>query len=206
MSEDLDWSEVEEAPKKKRGIPGWVWWGCGSGCLLALAILIIAGIFIGGFIKKTMDPEYAKERIQRLIPFDEWPEGDRPVGGGAMGQETYVIRTNRVDGYRFQVMRVPGMSELDDLFDPDSLANRGVLGFGRIDDPEAGTIELQGRDTRCMWYRAYEQGPALRVDLTGDGTHPVVVDAIVRSSEEREKIDPDVIRSFLEPFDVWRGK
>ena len=58
MSEDLEWSEVEEAPKKKRGIPAWVWWGCGGGCLLATAAMIIVGILIAGS-ETTGRPERA---------------------------------------------------------------------------------------------------------------------------------------------------
>ena len=71
MSE-VEWSaEGEEAPRKKKRVPAWVWWGCGGGCLLATLVAIIASIAIGKFVKDSLDPETVWARVHEALPHDQ---------------------------------------------------------------------------------------------------------------------------------------
>ena len=208
-----EWGDEGGAPpKKKGGIPKWVWIGCGGGCLLALIAIAALGIFAFSVGKKFTDPEYAWEQLETLLPYDERPAGYTPLGGGFFKTENYVIKADGSQLFAI-LMRLPGSSEFDDVFDPDSMSNRGVMGFGEITDAEHGTIELQGRETRCMRFNAWVpesakeegyEGASIRVDLKGEGANYVLIQFTLSGDGERVE-DEDVI-AFLEPFDVWRDR
>ena len=90
---ELEWGGEEPAPKKKRGclLPTWLW-ACGGGCLL-LTLLIGAGLFWGvGQVKNLVDPEVQWPRLQKVLPFDERPEGMQMITGMQMfGMENYTL-------------------------------------------------------------------------------------------------------------------
>jgi hypothetical protein len=169
-----------------------------------------------------MDPEKAWEHTQELLPHDQRPEGWDARGLVLRGFGTIILTPPRqrtpdgkdvpADGILI-VTRFRTREELDAAFDPGSLQNRGLLGFGEIRDPEPGTIEIQGRTVRCLRFKAWlpdyardepGDGSSLRVDVTGQGPRPVVVQ-IVRQGEE-EKVPDELAQELLKPFDVWRGR
>jgi hypothetical protein len=71
--------------KGKKRISPWVWVGCGCGVLL-----LVGALAIGGFIFATVrqvrdakelaqDPKALAERIQKIVPYRELPEGYSPA-------------------------------------------------------------------------------------------------------------------------------
>ena len=53
------------------------------------------------------------------------------------------------------IIRVPNTGTLDNMFDPESRENKGVFGIGQISNAEEGTIEIQGREARCLRFEAW---------------------------------------------------
>ena len=213
MSE-VEWSEEsEEAPQKKRRIPKWVWIGCGGGCLVALILIVVLAIIGGMWVKNMADPEYAWPKVEQILPHDERPEGYTPRGGGLFGREAYIVIVEGLDGV-FMVQRFGTNEELDQQFDPDSPANKGLFGLGEISNTEVGTMEIQGRETRFMRFNAWVpesakedgqvSGASIRVDVTGNGSIPCQIQITIEGQED--KIPVETVCGLLEPFDVWRGK
>ena len=214
MSE-VEWSaEGEEAPRKKKRVPAWVWWGCGGGCLLATLVAIIASIAIGKFVKDSLDPETVWARVHEALPHDQRPEGWNATGMkiplAGMGQ--YILDPPRTDAAMI-LFTFRGQKEFEDMFDPASPANKGLFGLGEIQTPETGTIEIQGRTVRCLRFQAWlpesarEEGVAgasIRVDLTGNGDQHVMVQ--VTAEGDQERIPDELVQELLAPFDVWRGR
>ncbi len=206
MSE-VEWSEEsEEAPRKKRGIPKWVWLGCGGGCLVALILAVVLVVLGFKAWDKMRDPEYTWENVVKILPYDERPEGYQPVVGmGIFGQSTFVFEVGEL-GTVMNVQSVANHEGLDMQFDPDSMVNK--IG---ITDTEVGTIELQGRETRVMRLQRWapdsdegEGGGSIRVDVTGDGSVYAFVEII--SNRGDGSVSDELVQDILEPFDVWRGK
>jgi hypothetical protein len=207
MSE-VEWSaEGEEAPVKKKRVPSWLWWGCGGGCLLAVIAMIAISLLGVRFFKDATDPEKVWPAVQALLPFDERPEGWTAGGKTVFGVGQYHLRPPGGEPYMI-LHRMPGPAERDALLDPESPQNKGIGGFGKIQDPEKGTVEIQGRGAPCLRFRPWVPGDendvsTIRVDLTGEGDQPVLVEIVVEGSEP---VSDETVQELLEPFDVWRGK
>ncbi|MEW6073683.1 MAG: hypothetical protein AB1726_13955 [Planctomycetota bacterium] len=212
---DVEWTEeAEEAPRKKRRIPKWVWIGCGGGCLLAVGLAVAAAVAGTLFFQKGKDPEYVWPRVDRVLPFDERPAGYRAYGQSIAGTETWFL-LDEAAGRMIFVQVFPNRAALDDLFDPESRSNRGLFGVGGISDAEPGEVEIQGRSTRCLRFFPWvpgsakedsdePQGATIRVDLSGDEERYVSVQITLPTREER--VSDELVRELLQPFDVWHTR
>jgi len=202
---DTEWPE--EAPaEKKSGVPKWVWFGCGGGCLLALLLAAVASFFFMTFIRDAQDPEKVWPLVAEALPFDERPEGWTVSGGGMLGTNQIVMFP---EGGKEMAMlyTFPSSEGLDELFDPESMANNMVM--LSIENAEFGEIEIQGRKARTLRFEAPAPGtdetrPSLRIDLTGDGS--VYACLQVSNPPDRGPVSDEDVQRMLEPFDVWRGK
>ncbi len=200
---DIEWPE--EAPQKKRGIPKWVLFGCGGGCLLALIVGAIIGFFAFRFVKDMQDPAKVWPLVEEALPFDEQPVDWGVIGGGAWGAYQ-IIMIPPGGGPAATLHSYSEGMQLDELFDPDSFANN--MPMMSLEDTESGTIEIQGRTVRCMRFVGPEpvnldKLPSIRVDLTGDGTRNVCFQISVRGEEP---VPDEALQGMLEPFNVWKGK
>ena len=219
----VEWDDTGEAPpKKKRRVPLWVWIGCGGGCLLTAVVALVIGIFATKVVKDFKDPDKAWEKVDRLLPYDERPEGYRMVGGyDFFGTGQYIIDPPR-PSVQLMVMRYPSARELETMFDPQSIQNRGVFGVNKISHAEeVGTITLQGREARSFRFDSWVPGgddendqpeqqdgeprgiPTIRIDVTGRGTTPVLVQIM---AHREERVSDELVTELLAPFDVWRGR
>jgi len=210
---EVQWSEEgEEAPRKKKRVPTWVWWGCGGGCLLLTLIATVSAILIGKFVKDTIDPEVAWNELREVLPYDQRPEGWDARGNRILGFGQYFL-VPASGGAILIVQRFRSSQELEAMFDPSSRQNKGVFGLGEIQNAELGTIDLQDRSVRCLHFQAWvpqaakKDGPvgaSLRIDLTGSGSIPVLVQITMQA--ESERVPDELARDLLAPFDVWRGR
>ena len=202
---DTEWPE--EAPaEKKSGVPKWVWFGCGGGCIVALLLAAVASFFFMTFIKDAQDPEKVWPLVAEALPFDERPEGWTVSGGGLMGTNQIVMIPEGGEGMAM-LYTFPNSEGLNELFDPESMANNMVM--LSIENAEAGEIEVQGRKARTLRFEAPAPGtdkaiPSLRIDLTGDGNVYVCLQVFKQGGTE--PVADEDVRRMLEPFDVWRGK
>lgn len=209
---ETEWEEEgDKAPRKKRGIPKWVWLGCGGGCLLAMIAAVIVIILSVQAWKRMNDPEYVWPQVEKILPFEERPAGYDPKGMGFFGTGTYFVEIAGSDCI-LMVQRHPTQEAFEQQFDSDSMANTGFMGLGKISNAELGTIEIQGREARCMRFHAYTGesddertgGASIRIDLTGNGS---VLGAVqVMAPRSVEPITDAKVQDLLAPFDVWRDK
>jgi hypothetical protein len=207
---ETDWQDPEEAPKKRR-IPKWVWWGCGGSCLLVTIIGVVVLAVGARFLKEFLDPEKAWAGVREVLPYDERPAGWEARGGTIAGVGQYYLKPPKPAPELVLILRFREPADIDSLFDPESPHNRGVLKIGQIRDPRPGTIELQGREVRCLHFRNWmpddddkEESdlPSLRIDVTGTGGVP----AVVQINGETDEVTNERAQELLAPFDVWRGK
>jgi len=211
---EIPWGADEEAPARRRGLPRWVLYGCGIGCLVGLIALGGLGWLTYRIAKEASDPEIVWSKIDALLPYDERPAGWQAhgVSFSMFGYGQFMLEP-RDEPFALLVLRLPNARELSKMLDPDTRANQGVFGIGEIQDAEPGTLTVQGRETRCLRFRAWApkslkekgfQGASVRVDLSGDGAEPVLVQIIGEGDVGR--VEGADVERLLAPFHVWEGR
>jgi hypothetical protein len=203
---DVEWGEEQETPRKKKGIPGWVWWGCGGGCLVVTLIavaVVVAGTF---FFRGAIDPEKQWPRLAEVLAYDQRPEHLSLEFGMGIGADQFHL-VDHAAGLRAALIQYPSSasSEYKQTMDPDF----GVMGLGKMVDARTGTLEIQRREVPFVRFERVKPepegavGPGIRLDLTGETGKP-------RTLELRKlRVEPlgdEEVLAFLSCFDVWRGR
>jgi len=202
---DTQWSEEQAAPAKKKRFPSWVWWGCGGGCALVVLVFAAVAILGGRMVKRGMDPEVQWPRLEKVLAFEERPEGLELEFGMDLGAEQFHLRDTR-HGLAVTIFEFPlsAKAGYEQFLDPEN----SPIGLGKTIDPEAGTIAIQGREVPCLRFagvrglEANDRGSGIRVDLTGDRSKPRLLE--LRSGRD-ERIEDAVVEEFLAPFQVWKA-
>ena len=208
MSQETgDWGAEERG--ERRGVPAWVWWGCGGGCLLAVLALVSVLALGGSLLKRAFDPEQAWSGVAELLPHEQRPEDWEAVGATQFGVGFYLLRPPAQHAFVI-VQRARDRAEVELLLEPDSPADAGwklILEGAR--DHQVGTFELQGRSAPCLRFlgtfpgdeeRAPVPAQVVRIDVSGEGP-PTLLHVILPGAEGDE-----AVRELLAPFDVWRGR
>lgn len=205
MSESEWGADDLTSPPKKRGIPKWVWIGCGGGCLLFVLATAALTFVSYRFVDNAMDEDVQWPRLQKVLHYDERPENISLEGGFNLGFSTFILRQKSGGIYGTLYEYPAGQRvQFENLFDhdPPSLA-----GLGAPVNPEDTDLDLQGRNVRSLRYdriggepKSGGAGPGIRIDLTGEGERPRLID--LRSLGDDPVSDEDIAQ-FLEPFDLW---
>lgn len=205
---EVEWSEEgEEAPRKKGGVPKWVWIGCGGGCLLALLgglALAIASVL---WFQGATDPEKQWPRLQEILPFEERPTDLQLALGTPIPfvMDQFVLQDDE-ESYTATVINLKGTaaSGFDDMFGEDSDA---PFGLGAPVEPELGELEIQGQTVRVLRFRTVkgqglveELGPGIRVDLSRTGRALMVE---FRRNKSKDPVTDEAVVQFFAHFDVW---
>jgi hypothetical protein len=211
VSQDAtDWGPEERG--ERRGVPAWVWWGCGGGCLLALLALVGLLALGGSLLKRAFDPEQAWSGVAELLPHDERPADWEAVGASQFGVGFYFLRPPDQNALLI-VQRARDQAEIELLLEPGSPADAGwewILEGAR--DHPVGTLELQGRAARCLRFAStfddFESQVAVpahvvRLDVSGSGP-PTLLHVVLGAGAGAD--GDDGVRALLAPFDVWRGR
>jgi len=201
---EIDWNEESE-PRKKRGIPKWVWIGCGVGCLGVLLIVAVMAFFGVRFVQQGTDPEVQWPKLEQVVAFDERPEGlDLTFGSSTFGFRQFVL----VDREHGAMVTVHSNNpQFEQQFDPEF---HGLAGLGAPVDPELTEITVQGRKVRALRYTKIKPepeegtGPGVRLDVTGDGEQNRMIE--LRHLRGEEPLSEEQIAEILAPFDLWRDR
>lgn len=206
-----DWGDEggEVPPKKKKRIPTWAWWTCGGGCLVAILVAIALGFVVAGLAKEFGDTEQAWENVREILPYDARPEGWEARGVTVLGMGNFFLHPPQ-PGAAVLVQSFRGRPEFEAMFDPDSPQNGGPIALTRLRDPVPGTVQLQGREVRCLGFRGGPGGDpdegggySIRIDL-GREESPALVQISLRRAEA--PLTAEQVAELLAPFDVWRGR
>jgi hypothetical protein len=211
MSEST-WSAEGEPPPKKRKLPAWLWW-CGGGCLLAVILVALLGVWAVGKAKEMMDPERQWEAIAKIQPYDERPLDWQPVFGIPLGGAAFYVLSAPDDTVAL-LMRFEGKDAedarkalLDESF------SGSFMGLGGRQDMQKGTLEVQGRELPVLrFYQGKGSGPgrdqegqAALVETTPEGRPAeLVIWQFIRAHGDPGKgaFTDEELRTLLEPFDV----
>ncbi len=202
---EVAWGEEGEAPRKKKRVPTWVWWGCGGGCLLMVLAAIALTITGAFFFREARDPEKQWPKLAELLPFDQRPEHlELELGFNVGVRQFHLVDT--ANHIRAQLTEFPNQASAGQMMDPGA---KGPMGLGTPVDPEGGTLAIQGRDVPYLRFSRIkpepeEMGPGIRLDLTGERSKPLILE--LRRIESEERISDEEVVAFLAPFDVWRGR
>lgn len=214
---DANWG-ADEAPAKSSRVPKWLWW-CGGGCLLALVLAIIGGYMLFNVGKRLVeegrDPERQWPKLERVLPFDQRPEGYQLNWGSSLMIETYALQDP--EGRIGVVMRFPESQagSVDaQLMNPDH--SGALFGMGGRKEVSRLKLAVQGRELDALRYYQEQgqdmdgdgkpdQGHTIMVRLTDPGaTEPVVIQLFTPGPGGFVPPTEDDVRAFLAPFHVGK--
>src|ERR1700752_3085515 len=115
---ETDWQDPEEAPKKKRRGPTWVWWGCGGSCLLFTIVGVVVLVLGASVVKNLLDPEKAWPGVREVLPYDERPPGWAARGATMGGGGQYFLKPPPPALEDVLILRFREPEDIDSLFDP----------------------------------------------------------------------------------------
>jgi len=206
---EVEWSEESEsAPKKKGGIPKWVWIGCGGGCLLLILGTIAVTIAGAIWVKDAADPEKQWPKLQQVLPFEERPATlDLGMGMGIPFVMDQYVLSNHAEKYTATIMnfKAAASGDFDQMFraDPDN----APFGLGAPVEPEVGELGIQGESVRTLRFKTLggqgmvdQLGPGIRVDLSRPGRTLMVE---LRRMGNQDPLTDESIIAFFDNFDVW---
>ena len=148
-----DLEALSVKPPKKRAVPSWLWF-CGGGCLLAILLVIVGGIFVFSKIEGATDGEVQWPLLNEVLPFDERPQNlEMMVGLHILNYDQFqLIETNHA--WQFTVVTIEGddgekaRQELfydEEVHFPDSVG--GQIDFEGLD---RGELLTQGRELTVL--------------------------------------------------------
>jgi len=202
MSErEDDW--VEEPPRRK-GLPRWVWITCGSGCLLTLIAAAVLGIVGYKAYQSGTDPSVQWPRVQALLPFDERPPHLELQFGLSFGMDQIHLLDTEA-GLQAVLNASPQREVVTELMSAEPRSSF-LADLGKPVDARFDEIELQGEPVRRMRFSSIvgqgQLGPGVRLDFGSRGEKFLVVELRAAGHE----VGDEEIRSFFEPFDLWRER
>ena len=213
---ETTWTEEGPGVPKKKGIPTWLWF-CGGGCLLAVLVTVVVGGFLFRAARTAMDPEIQKQRLAKILPYDEWPKEMQPMFGMQVVGEQYTFQDTR--GFQEQIQLhkgrdgTEGRKHLFQTVPPKFPKNLVIMKF---EDLAPGTVEVQGRTLSLLRMRmefsglfgkmmpaeAREQmGSTAFIDLTPETLDGMMLFQLTRTKGQAPITD-DEIRTVLAPFHV----
>ncbi|MAE27860.1 MAG: hypothetical protein QF724_10195 [Planctomycetota bacterium] len=145
-----DFGDLEALASKptKRRLPTWLWF-CGGGCLLAILLVILGGIFVFNKIEEATDDETQWALLSEVLSYDERPDNlELMMGMHILNYDQFQF-VDLDNGWQFVVVTIEGddgakaRQELfydEEVHFPDSVG--GQVNFEGLDRSDLVT---QGR-------------------------------------------------------------
>lgn len=196
-----DWGDLESLPKPKSAFPPWLW-VCGSGCLLA--VLLVVGLLAMGarFVNRGRNPDLQWPQLEQVLEYDERSdEFELKFGWQAFGTEGYTFFEK--DGHLFAQLLL--VNDDDDEVSVE-------IESGRREHEEI-TLTIQGRELHAVrlegssethgpwWGPQNEGGDSLLVLLSEEDATEKLMLIMARHGSGDPVTEEDVAR-FLAPFHV----
>jgi len=167
----------------------------------------------------AVDADVLWARVAQVMPHGERPPGlvafDLPADPASSIDWSLVLYGEEAE-IAVGLAAFEDERELEGLFAP--VVPPRFHGLATPQEPEAGTIEIQGRETRAVRFFSERspflatipgetepapRRPGIAVDLSQEGEPVVLFVLDLDPGAADAPIDDDLVRSFLEPFDVW---
>ena len=204
MSAD-DWGDIEQVDAKPSRFPKWLLF-CGGGCLVMVVLLIVALVFLWDKVKDAPNPDVQYPKLEQHVGLDRRPADVQIKGFEIRGQETYALEAE--DGSF--VATFLAHSDPSKKAEFERLLDVGSETPG-MQDPEAGTVMVQGRELRVLRGRQQMKvplfgnvggaGPVIYVDLAEPESATSLVLMYFCPEREDEISDQELI-DFLAPFHI----
>ena len=199
-----EWVDTPEVPKKKGGIPGWLWF-CGGGCLIAVVLAVVAGFFMVGRFKQSMDQDAQWEKLAATIEMDARPEGWIIVGMDFVPMipfDGFVFTDSGGRTFNLMILPPKEAGEMEEVFSGD-FEGGSFLGMQSMEVESQGTIDIQGKEfpivrfTQTVVVQGKQNGAL--IDITPeDSTDFWLLQAVVPGSQGA--VTDEYIGKFLAPF------
>ena len=210
------WGSDFDLPQRKARVPVLAWVlgvGCLSLTLIGIAVLVIAGRFIG----RATDPDVQWQRLAAVLPFDEPPPSvdPRSILGLTVGNASVWVMRTRDAKNQVMLMHVGSAAggARAALFPPGEDAQKGErltvpvqgLALPAARSP-GGADAFEGQESfHETLAKILSPGPSLSVQLTPpDASQLLFVQWTLLESAEEVPVEPVV--EFLESFrlgELW---
>ncbi len=203
MSEE-EWADEPEVPKKKRGLPGWLWF-CGGGCLIAVVLIAIGSVFLWGTIEEMMDADKQWESVGELVEYDQRPEGWTIFGLSAIpGVDGFVFMDlARGRSVNWMVFPASKADETRDGIFGEDFTGGGVPGLSEISSEELSEVLVQGRAIPIIRFTQKTLGTGKQagafLDITPDDVADLWLLQVTLGPDSKAVTD-EFINEFLAPF------
>ncbi len=201
-----EWADGPEIPKKKRGLPGWLWF-CGGGCLIAVVLAVVGGFLMVGRFKQAMDQDAQWEKLAQTVEMDARPSGWMIVGMDFVPMipfDGFVFTDNTGRTFNLMILPPKEAGEMEEVFSGD-FQGGSFLGLQSMEDVTQGTIQIQGKEFQIVRFTQEvvvqgKQNGAL-IDITPeDSTDFWLLQAVVPGSQGA--VTDEYITNFLAPFHI----
>jgi hypothetical protein len=221
---EVDWgSEGKQAPKRKKRIPGWMWF-CGGGCLLAVLAAIGLTIAGGVFVKDMMDPEKQWESLGRVLPVDGPPDDVAIFNMSWAPGIKHGWQLQRGEDFQSVLMVLEG-EEAEEVRAEFERAGEGgklkqVVGVLGDSEVSTGTLDVQGRTVPIVRFTpVLDEGAsteaegavavmkrsmnpaAVALDLSTEGSGEFVIFTYKKLTSAAPVSDEELLE-FLQPFHI----
>jgi len=208
MSEELDWGDVEAAPKSK-GFPKWLLF-CGGGCLLLVIAGIGASVWGYRWFLEARDPDVQWPRIEEIVAADEGVREEYTLGLGMRPTEGFdqFQLVHKKTGLQVVLMRQSGAEGTEarqKLFEGEDVGLPENMPFIDFEGAERTTVSVQGRELKAMRFTTkipvVGSSASLFLDLGEEGAEGLVMIQITRQGGS-QPITDDEVREALGPFHI----
>lgn len=200
-----EWANEPEVPKKKGGLPKWLWF-CGGGCLIAVVLAAIAGMFMVRQIKEAADPEKQWGRVAEYIEYDARPTGWSIFGLGMVpGMDGFVFMDlSSGRSVNWMILPASEASSREEIFNED-FDGGGIPQVNQLSDTELGELEIQGRTLQVLRFTQNALGTGKQicafVDITPEEEQGLWLLQIVLPPGSG-RVSDEFVRDFLAPFHI----
>lgn len=198
-----EWANEPEVPKKKKGLPGWLWF-CGGGCLIVVVLAAIGAIFavkqFEGFTDQTVQWEKLSASVEIDVPPEGWSFHKMPM----VPFDQFIFTGAGGSTFTLMIMEPPGAAEMEEIFSED-FDGGAVMGLQEVKDIEHGSILVQGRELRVVHFiqKVVMQGESdgAYIDITPEDSEDFWL-LVAATPAKLDAITDDYIRDFLLPFHI----
>ncbi|MCB9916210.1 MAG: hypothetical protein H6828_13865 [Planctomycetes bacterium] len=201
-----EWADEPEVPKKKGGLPGWLWF-CGGGCLIAVILAVLGAAFFWGRVKEGLDPDVQWAKMDQYLEYDARPDDWSIVFGmnfmpGTEDMFTFMGPSGTM--VNLMILKASQAKGREEIFSQD-FSGGGFAGINKVSDLQVGEVVVQGRTLPVVRFTQKPLGQPTQaqamVDITPEGDNRFFLAQFVHA-QSTDAVSDETIVDFLKPFRI----